>query len=112
MLMERMARRLGREMYVLSEIKRVQYGKERRRQLKKWAMINIGILKSPVMINSDAEGTKLSSSVANSELKVDRDDDGGRYITRTVKYAEDIVSRTQSDSKDEKEGMETVTILR
>ena len=59
------------------------------------------------MINSDAKGTKLSSSVANSELKVDRDDDGGRYITRTVKDAEDTVSQTQSDSKDEeKEGLE------
>ena len=66
--------------------------------------VSTWILKSPVMMSSEGEVARSSSKVANSERKMDLEDEGGWYIVSTMKErgleSAVVVRRAQSDSKE------------
>lgn len=71
-------------------------------------------LKSPVIINSEFDVARSSRRVENSEMKVDLEEAGGRYIVRRRKEKEELFVReklAQKDSKEEKAGKGILDIL-
>ena len=70
--------------------------------------VSTWILKSPVIMSSEGDVARSSSKVANSERKMDLEDEGGRYIVSKMKErdlkSEVVVNRAQSDSKEVKFG--------
>ena len=66
--------------------------------------VSTWMLKSPVMMSSEGDVAKSSSKVANSERKIDLEDEGGRYIVSRMNdrglIFDVVVKRTQSDSKE------------
>ena len=66
--------------------------------------VSTWILKSPVIMSSEGDVARSSSKVANSERKMDLEDEGGRYIVSRMKdrgfESEVVVKRAQSDSNE------------
>ena len=66
--------------------------------------VSTWILKSPVIMSSEGDVARSSSKVANSERKIDLEDEGGLYIVSRMKdrgfESEVVVKRAQSDSNE------------
>ena len=62
------------------------------------------ILKSPVIMSSEGDVARSLSKAANSERKIDLEDDGGRYKVSRIKdrglESEVMMKRAQSDSNE------------
>ena len=78
--------------------------------------VSMWILKSPVIMSSEGDVARSSSKVANSEIKMDLEDEGGRYIVSRMKdrglKSEVVVKRAQIDSNEVEFGSGILAIFR